>query len=63
VGRGDNLVVGHATSFIELSVSHYSLIGQKFILSESQGKWMDIQTTQKTKFTGLPPTIAGAFGQ
>jgi hypothetical protein len=27
VGQGDNLVVGHATSFVELSVSHYSLIG------------------------------------
>src|SRR5215469_611951 len=27
VGQGDNLVIGHATSFVELSVSHYSLIG------------------------------------
>ena len=27
MGQGDNLVVGHATSFVELSVSHYSLIG------------------------------------
>jgi hypothetical protein len=28
----------NATSFVELSVSHYSLIGHKFILSESRGK-------------------------